>query len=116
MQVRRWDHPHNDYLRVFHDQGLAGLVLFLTAWALLVLRFWRGWREADSLETGRGRRQGAALLLAAGILASFLTDNTLVYIFVMGPAFILFSVADFAAKDEAGGKAPIVRNQSRALM
>jgi hypothetical protein len=113
MQVRRWDHPHNDYLRVFHDQGLAGLGLFLTAWFLLVRRLWGRWLKGDSLQSAPSRRQGAALMLAAGILASFLTDNTLVYIFVMGPAFILFSRADFAAKDGAGGEVRSWRGSNR---
>lgn len=54
---------HNEYLQIFVELGLLGLLLFAVFWALVVRRLWRGWRA-----TGDWRVLGAMLgLLAFGI-------------------------------------------------
>jgi O-antigen ligase len=81
-------HPHNDYLRVLHDYGCIGLILLLMALAMLVRSCWRAWKAA-----GNDFRQAsfalAALLSLLAVAMSMVTDNTVVYVFVMGPLGIL---------------------------
>lgn len=70
-------HPHNEYLRVFHDLGLVGLtVLLAAAWLILrrVLRVHRGATTPEGKEWAL-----AAGLAFAGFLGSMVFDNTLLY-------------------------------------
>lgn len=70
-------HPHNDYLRMFHDLGIVGLVVFVAFLALLLRLLFGRYRSAT---TAQGRELTLAAMLALigyGILA--LTDNVAVY-------------------------------------
>jgi O-antigen ligase len=100
--VGQMDHPHNDFLRVFYDQGGIGLILFLAAWLHCIFHQMRGWLYNRRIgESSLGYRLYLASFLAAiGIFASFTTDNTLVYVFVLMPAFILFAMADASSSGE----------------
>ncbi len=89
------EHPHNDYLRVFHDEGLVGLLIMLWAWVGRVLRHMREWgAHRERSEQRRAERHMAATLGSISVMAAFVTDNPLVYVFVLIPVFILFSIAD----------------------
>jgi hypothetical protein len=91
-------HPHNEYLQVFHDLGGIGLVLLLAAWGTVVLQRWLSWRRAhDSGDSEASAWNLAALLTAAVVLATSITDNTLHYVFVTGPVFMILAIADHAA-------------------
>lgn len=58
---------HNEYLQVFVELGVLGLLLFGIFWVLVVRRLWRGWRQ-----TGDWRGLSALLgLLAFGISSAF---------------------------------------------
>ena len=75
-------HPHNDYLRLWHDVGSIGLGLFLTAligWALILAR---EWRRADR-EGEPAVLQVAGLLALFGLLVAMTTDNPVTYSPVM---------------------------------
>ncbi|MDM7491458.1 O-antigen ligase family protein [Rhodococcus sp. CSLK01-03] len=82
-QFRNISHPHNEYLRILHDLGMVGLLLF--AVGMLALIMWT-WRRAVRL--GHPIHKAATLALI-GIAAVSVTDNVLVYPFVMLPTAIL---------------------------
>lgn len=87
------NHPHNDYLRVYHDFGILGLGLFIAAWWGRVRRHFRMWRALDG-DPQLARPQMAAALAAISIVLAFTTDNPLLYVFVQIPTFLLFAIAD----------------------
>lgn len=91
------EHPHNEYLRVLHDQGVIGIALLLWAWMGRVFHHWNRWIRNET----QGRRSVAkyhmaATLAALCVLFSSLTDNTLMYVFVLIPVFVIFAMADLA--------------------
>jgi O-antigen ligase len=86
-------HPHNDYLRLLHDFGIVGLALFAVGYLALMRRTW-----------SRGRRQpakvhSAAFLALLTVMLCAITDNVLVYPFVMFPLGVLVGLS-IAAPDE----------------
>jgi len=78
-------HPHNDYLRILHDYGLFGLSLWCLGYASLLwvigMSFVRSSREKDT----EAALHLAALLSLTGVALLMITDNTVVYVFVMAP-------------------------------
>src|SRR5690606_16252198 len=40
-----FEHPHNDYIRVFFDLGTTGLVAFLASYTFKLLVLWRRWTQ-----------------------------------------------------------------------
>ncbi len=87
-------HPHNDYLRVWHDGGAIGLLLLMTAFASWLLALPRQWVSlVRSRRGGRPDVPFAALLTIVGILLAAVTDNGFVYAYVMGPAGLLMGAA-----------------------
>lgn len=90
--------PHNEYLQVFHDGGLIGLALLLTAWAMVLMHHGLAWRRQHRL----GARDAARLhwtgvLLVISVLISAAGDNTLHYPVVLAPMFLLLAAADRAS-------------------
>jgi O-antigen ligase len=85
-------HPHNEYLRIWHDGGFIGLVLFAAAalvWLVLLARRW--WRSrTGGLRPDVGL---AALLALVGMLLAAITDNGFVYAYVMSPSGALIGAA-----------------------
>lgn len=80
-------HPHNDFLRIFHDFGLLGLSLFAIT---LVLLFWRSWRRLAATTDRQGRALHlAALLELVAFCAAMATDNAVVYVFVVVPIAVI---------------------------
>ena len=85
-------HPHNDYLRLWHDVGAVDLGLMLIAWGQWLVALLRTWYRS---ERGRGPPAAdslAALLALLGLMATMLADNAIVYPFVMAPLGILVGV------------------------
>jgi O-antigen ligase len=76
-------HPHNDYLRVLHDFGVVGLVVFVIGFVTLMVRTWKLGRT-----TGRPIHW-AAFLALVGVAGTAFTDNVVVYAFVMVPLGVL---------------------------
>lgn len=76
-------HPHNDYLRVLHDFGVVGLVVFVLGFVTLMVRTWKLGRA-----TGRPVHW-AAFLALVGVAGTAFTDNVIVYAFVMVPLGVL---------------------------
>jgi O-antigen ligase len=86
-------HPHNDYLRLWHDLGAIGLSLLLASfllWAAVLAREWRrGERTGDPARVVRL----AALLVLLEVMLAMVTDNVLIYPFFMGAAGIVVGTA-----------------------
>ena len=78
-------HPHNDYLRILHDYGLIGFGLWLVGYFGLLRVTWRAWLAAADRDAGHGRVHLAAFLALVAMGLAMLTDNVIVYIFVMAP-------------------------------
>ncbi|HLI62306.1 MAG TPA: O-antigen ligase family protein [Terriglobales bacterium] len=84
-------HPHSDFLRVLHDFGAIGLMLFLAG----VFGIFRGlWRRLRVAAPGvRLTLLQAAVLSFGAVVLTMLTDNTLVYVYVMAPLGVVLGVA-----------------------
>ncbi|TWH15670.1 O-antigen ligase [Rhodococcus rhodochrous J45] len=82
-QFRNISHPHNEYLRILHDFGTVGLALFAVGMVMLIAWTWR-----RAVRLGHPIHKAATLALI-GIAAVSVTDNVLVYPFVMLPAAVL---------------------------
>jgi O-antigen ligase len=88
-------HPHNEYLQVFHDMGLLGLLLMLLTWGALVRRCWQDWQRAHLAgDRWVAKWSMAATMAMAAVLFTILTDNTLHFASVMTPVFIIVACAE----------------------
>ena len=107
-------HPHNDYLRVWHDLGLIGIIGFLVTIVIWLRALWRGWRSA---ETDRDGSLGLAGLLAlTSLLIPMLTDNPLMYSFVIGPVGLILGAglgAGGLTRPAAHVAAPVARTKTQ---
>ena len=83
------DQPHQDYLRILHDYGLIGFALWLTGYITLLVCTWRAWQHAPAAEHLRGATHLAAFLGLVAVALLMLTDNVVVYVFVMAPLGVL---------------------------
>lgn len=76
-------HPHNDYLRLYHDFGIIGAALFTLGVLMLLRRLWvRDHRTDDQIHW-------VATIALLGVLIAALTDNVIVYPFVMVPLGVI---------------------------
>jgi O-antigen ligase len=83
------NHPHSDYLRILHDYGVVGLALWLLAIVKLVWAVWKAWLGADRRSTKEAHPHLAALLSLVAFAGTMITDNVVVYIFLMAPLGVL---------------------------
>jgi O-antigen ligase len=83
------NHPHNDYLRILHDYGMIGMALWATGYIMLLMVTWRAWERSDREGDPRGRIHLAAFLALIAVALAMITDNVIVYVFVMAPLGIL---------------------------
>lgn len=100
-------HPHNDYLRVWHDLGLPGAALFVVALGLSLYALCGACRPGRHREAGAGTAQLglAGLLTLVALMIAMTTDNPLVYPFVIGPAATLIGAGLGAATRTTAGHA-----------
>ncbi|UUX52047.1 O-antigen ligase family protein [Nisaea acidiphila] len=83
------EHPHNDYLRIWHDYGVIGVVLWFGAFGTMMVacrRQYKRFQQWGARETSLG---AATYLAQITLLALMLTDNVLIYFYNMVPIFIL---------------------------
>ena len=78
-------HPHNEYLRFLHDEGIVGFVLLLAGFSQLLSRCWRAYRRSLETSSPDAALHLATFLALVAVLLSLFTDNTASYVFVMGP-------------------------------
>jgi O-antigen ligase len=85
-----YSHPHNDYLRILHDYGIVGAVLWLIGGFVLLRATKRAWRTAAS--QGDPQAAGVHLTAVLGMTAlalAMITDNAVIYVYVMAPLAML---------------------------
>lgn len=87
------EHPHNDYLRLLHDYGPLGLLLWTLGIWNLARGSYRRWRQTAPVDPRAAQLHLAALLALAAIAATMITDNVVSYLFVMVPAGALAGVS-----------------------
>jgi O-antigen ligase len=87
------DSPLDEPLRVFHDYGLIGLVLFLYAIWKLLRRSWQKWSEAKRCGAPQARLHLAAFLSIVAVFFPMLTENSLIYLFMMAPLAVLLGAS-----------------------
>ncbi|MCU1518487.1 MAG: O-antigen polymerase, partial [Pseudarthrobacter sp.] len=104
---RNISHPHNEYLRLFHDFGYIGAVLFVLGTLILLLRTFRRAQNSDN------PIHWAATLGILAVLAAALTDNVIIYPFVMAPLGLIVG-ASIGLPVEA--KAPKAAKAKRAYI
>ncbi len=98
-------HPHNEYLQVFHDLGLVGLVLLLWSWGSVSMQRWRSWGKAhDAGDRFKAKWNLAGILAAAVVLVTALTDNTLHYVFITAPVLMILMVPTFWDEEETANE------------
>lgn len=81
------DHPHNDYLRIFNDLGVIGVVLFWGGVLLLLARLCRLAIRYDQT------RHWSAVMGVLSVVLVAATDNVIVYQFIMVPVGVLVGIA-----------------------
>lgn len=87
------DHPHNDYLRILDDGGLVGGAVLIFGIGSLGRALWRRWQDNVD-ERGRQAAVSASAFLALlGIAVLMITDNVIVYDYVMAPLGLLIGTS-----------------------
>ncbi len=95
-------HPHNEYLQVFHDMGIVGILCLVGSWGTLLWRQSRRWKQADrDGDPVLAARSLAALLGIMALMLTSLTDNTFHYAFAVLPAILLVGIAEHQAEDRS---------------
>lgn len=90
-------HPHNEFLRVWHDLGLPGIALFSLSLGLWLRTLYRACRESGPRDRPGGQLELAGLLVLVVLMIAMLTDNPLVYPFVIAPAGVIIGAGLGAA-------------------
>ncbi|MDR2426286.1 MAG: O-antigen ligase family protein [Endomicrobium sp.] len=62
------DHPENEYLEVWFDEGIVGFVLFLF---LICFVFMAGYKNIEFFHSGKGSRDSPMPYIQLGVLAAF---------------------------------------------
>jgi O-antigen ligase len=62
------DHPENEYLEVWFDEGIVGFTIFLT---LAFFIFTLGYRNISYLHSSKGTRDGPMSYLQLGVISAF---------------------------------------------
>jgi O-antigen ligase len=81
--------PHNDYFRFYHDVGLLGLCLWLLFAAGFFIRTFDNLRRSVRNQSADYPLHVAALLAFFAVSCSMLTDNSVIYSFVMMPLAVI---------------------------
>ena len=80
-------HPHNEYLRVLHDYGILGLLLFCVGMIWLVWQTWRRARHYDEPQ------HWSAFMALVSLLILSVTGNPLISQFIMIPIGVLVGLS-----------------------
>ncbi|MCC8996104.1 MAG: hypothetical protein LM517_03390 [Nitrosomonas sp.] len=89
--LERWMHPHNDYLRLLHRLGAIGLgvwiLFFLTMMFILrkAMKYLYDSKEKRFVQT--------TYLYSMGVALFMVTDNTIVYSYVMFPFAVMVGIS-----------------------
>jgi O-antigen ligase len=83
------EHPHDEYLRVFHDYGLVGLAIFVFSMWTLLRATCQNWLLAERSRKPQARLHLTAFLVLLSFSYTILTENSLVYLFIMAPVGVI---------------------------
>lgn len=87
-------HPHNEYLRIFYDFGWVGFGLFLAGSVALFLAALNNWK------TSRSDLAMSSSLLIPAVELMAITDNPLVFVYVMVPAAAIIALGFHDSRHE----------------
>ncbi|MCK9861966.1 O-antigen ligase family protein [Paenibacillus sp. ATY16] len=87
------DQPHNDYLRVLHDYGIVGFAFFVLGFLCISISSIKKWARSDKNNSIDAKYHLACVLSMISILTLMMTDNPIVYMFVMIPFGILIGLS-----------------------
>jgi O-antigen ligase len=104
-------HPHNDYLRFFHDFGVVGLVLWFAFHPACGVTLWKRFRSASKSKSGDHIHHLVPLLGLFGLAVGMTTDNPVAYGFVMWPLAIMIGCS-LGNAEEVSVAEPEVRRAS----
>jgi O-antigen ligase len=86
-------HPHSDYLRIAHDYGMIGVVIWTAGILALLLSVWRAWQQADRARHHEARLLLAALLALVAFILEMSMENTMVNVFLTAPLGLILGSA-----------------------
>ncbi len=86
-------HPHNDYLRIVHDYGIIGLLLWAGAIFSLLVSLWRRWSRSDGVSSEQARVHLTGVLLTFAFILQMTMENAIVSIFVIAPLGLMLGSA-----------------------
>lgn len=87
LKYPKWAHPHNDYLRLLHHNGLIGLILWLVFFFNILFYLLRRIKYSYNDEYKSYYLFNFIFLFA--ILMIMITDNPIVYSYIMYPLMII---------------------------
>lgn len=96
------DSPLDEFLRVLHDYGAIGLLLFLYAIWKLLRTSWQIWLEAERRRAPQARLHLAAFLSVVAVFFPMITENSFIYLFMMAPLGVVLG-ASLGLRRTAGG-------------
>lgn len=82
-------HAHNEYLRIAHDYGAVGLLVWVLAYGGAIGATWRRWRATRRDTRGHDRFHAAAFLALSGTALAAASDNPFVYVTIAVPVGVL---------------------------
>ncbi|WP_431475312.1 MULTISPECIES: O-antigen ligase family protein [Marinobacter] len=91
QKYQGWEHPHNDYLRLFHQTGVFGLFLWCL-FSFLVLIFLYIKIRSRRYINDNSQWMVAGSLSLIGLLVSMFTDNPLAYSYVLLPCGLMIGL------------------------
>lgn len=83
--------PHNDYLRILHDFGIVGIILFLGQCFIWLARLWNHYTLNNNIGIKKISLFALYSLLSVGSVA--LTDNPMVYSYIMVPLALIIGLS-----------------------
>jgi O-antigen ligase len=87
-------HPHNDYLRLLHDTGLLGTVLFTIGLLSALIGRFRLWRLFHRIGLkSQANVHGASFLSLIAFALMMSTDNPIDYLFAVTPVGVLLGLS-----------------------
>jgi O-antigen ligase len=87
------EHPHSDFLRVAHDYGVVGLLMWVTGLIVMLAALWRFVKIAEGIRSPTARLQMTAFLTLAAFVIQMTAENSLVYLFVAAPIGLVVGTA-----------------------
>lgn len=110
-------HPHNDYLRFFHDFGLLGLSLWLMFQIGAMITLFIRAREASRSGKSDPGYHLVPLLGFVALTISMMTDNAVCYSFVMAPLAVMLGCSlGISAGERQKTAAPMFREAQRETL